>query len=83
MNNRLLEIDIMSITYCCPRCSSTNIKKNGHIDNGKQNHRCNDCHRAFVESPEHVVILEDKKEYIEKMLLERISLRGICRVRGL
>ena len=33
---------------CCPACDSANIKKNGHIHTGKQNHQCNKCGRQFV-----------------------------------
>jgi transposase-like protein len=32
----------------CPRCGSRQHKKNGHIHNGKQNHRCKACGRQFV-----------------------------------
>ena len=70
----------MSIRTNCPECSSENFKKNGHIHNGKQNHQCKDCGREFVLNPEKEVISQDSKELAEKMLLERISLRGICRV---
>ena len=65
---------------CCPRCASTNFKKNGHIHNGKQNHQCKDCGREFVLTPENKTISEETKELTKKLLLERISLRGICRV---
>ena len=63
----------------CPICYSTKIKKNGHIHNGKQNHACNDCGRQFVLNPQNQ-ITEAAKEKIDKLLLERLSLRGICRV---
>ena len=67
---------------CCPKCASTNFKKNGHIHNGKQNNQCRDCGREFVLTPENRIISEETKELTKKMLLERISLRGICRVTG-
>ena len=35
----------------CPKCNSENIKKNGHIHNGKQRYACTDCGRQFVEFP--------------------------------
>ncbi|MEW5804559.1 MAG: IS1 family transposase, partial [bacterium] len=31
-----------------PSCGSVNIKKNGHIHNGKQNYQCRDCGRESV-----------------------------------
>lgn len=64
----------------CPECQSECVKKNGHIHNGKQNHRCLNCGRQFVEKREQKLISEERKELIEQALLERISLRGICRV---
>jgi hypothetical protein len=66
----------------CPSCGSEHIKKNGHIHNGKQNYMClkDECSRQFVLNPENKIISDDYKERIRRMLLERISLRGICRV---
>jgi len=58
------------------------IKKNGHIHNGKQNHHCHDCGRQFVESFEQYLISDDRRALIKHLLLERISLRGICRAVG-
>ena len=66
----------------CPQCRSTWVKRNGHIHTGKQNHRCEVCGRAFVLNPEHPVITEEQRTLIERLLLERISLRGICRAVG-
>jgi len=66
----------------CPQCGSTWYKKNGHIHTGKQNHRCKRCGRAFVLSPDNYVITEKQRTLIEWLLLERISLRGICRAVG-
>lgn len=68
----------MSLT--CPSCSSDCIKKNGHIHNGKQNHRCLSCGRQFVEKREQKILSEEKKEEIQQALLERVSLSGICRI---
>ena len=67
----------------CPRCRSTWVKRKGHIHTGKQNHRCNVCGRAFVLNPEHPVTTEEQRTLIERLLLERISLRGICRTVGI
>jgi len=66
----------------CPQCRSTWVKRNGHIHTGKQNHRCEVCGRAFVLNPEHPVITEEQRTLIERLLLERILLRGICRAVG-
>ena len=67
---------------CCPDCGCTNIKKNGHTPTGKQNHQCNECDRQFVENPAQKRISDREKELIRRLMLERISLRGICRVMG-
>lgn len=64
----------------CPTCSSTNIKLNGHIHNGKQNRLCKDCGRQFVLDREKKLISDADKALIDKLLLEKISLAGIARV---
>lgn len=65
----------------CPRCHSINVVKNGSIHNGKPKFACKDCDRQFVENPENR-IPQDKKDLIDKLLLERIPLAGIARVVG-
>src|SRR5712691_6686540 len=66
----------------CPQCESRWYKRNGHMHTGKQNHRCKRCGRAFVLLPENHVLTEEQRTLIERLLLERISLRGICRAVG-
>ena len=63
----------------CPQCGSRWFKRNGHIQTGKHNHQCKLCGRAFVRMPENSLITEEQRVLIERLLLERISLRGICR----
>lgn len=62
----------------CPRCQLSHIKKNGHTYYGKQNYRCKSCGRQFVENSQ--LIGQSQRQLVKKMLLERISLQGICRV---
>ena len=50
---------------CCPDCGSTNIKKNGHIHNGKQNHQCRKCGRQFVENPTKKLISDEDKDEMQ------------------
>ncbi len=64
----------------CPRCTLSHVKRNGHTHYGVQNHQCLACGRQFVQPPE--TISPTQQEVIEKLLLERLSLRGICRVVG-
>ena len=70
------------MSLSCPNCSSTSTKKNGHIHNGKQNHCCKECGRQFVFNPQQILVSLAKRQRIRKLLLERIPLRGICRVEG-
>ncbi|MGG6295055.1 IS1 family transposase [Leptolyngbya sp. AN02str] len=65
---------------CCPSCRSEHVVKNGRIHNGKQNHKCSDCGRQFVQDPQNKVIDEGTKRLIDKLLLEKIPLAGIARV---
>lgn len=64
----------------CPNCESERVVKNGKIHNGKQNHKCKDCGRQFVEDPQQKRISDDTKTLIDALLLERISMAGIARV---
>ena len=64
----------------CPSCNSTQVVKNGKIHNGKQNHRCKDCGRQFVEDPQLKRISDDTKALIDALLLERISMASVARV---
>jgi insertion element IS1 protein InsB len=72
----------MVVRDVCPQCQSPKYKKNGHIHNGKQNHHCHDCGRQSVDCFEQYLIPEDTRALIERLLVERISLRGICRAVG-
>ena len=62
----------------CPACGLSQIKRNGHTHYGKQNYRCQNCGRQFVEDSQHIEVAE--REMIQRLLLERLSLAGICRV---
>ena len=64
----------------CSHCQTDNTKKNGHTHYGKQNYYCHSCHRQFVEGGQDWFIKPSDKVLIDKLLLERISLSGICRV---
>ena len=65
----------------CPYCFGTNIKKNGrNTKKMKQRFKCKDCKRNFVLNGRDWYISDEQKIYIDRLLAERISLRGICRV---
>jgi insertion element IS1 protein InsB len=72
----------MVIRDVCPQCRSPKYKRNGHIHNDKQNHLCKACGRQFVKCFEQYLISDNIRALIERLLLERISLRGICRAVG-
>lgn len=64
----------------CPTCGSDDIVKNGLTRRAKQNYKCRDCGRQFVEDPQWQVIPPDSKALIERLLLEKLPLAGIARV---
>ncbi len=64
----------------CPNCSSEQTVKNGHIHNEKPRFKCHECDRQFRENPQKIMISQAKRELIDRLLLERISLAGIARV---
>mgnify|MGYP006439115167 CR=1 FL=1 len=66
----------------CPDCHSIQLVKNGSNALGKQMYRCKDCGRQFVLNPAKEPISDEKKDLIDRLLLERISLAGIARVVG-
>ena len=61
----------------CPQCGVSHSKRNGHTHYGKQNYQCLNCRRQFVQDSQRIDATT--KAVVRKLLLERISLRGICR----
>jgi insertion element IS1 protein InsB len=72
----------MVIRDVCPRCQSPKLKQNGHMHNGTQNHHCHDGGRQCVQCCEPSLISADQRDRIERLLVERSSLRGSCRAVG-
>ena len=66
----------------CPSCASHHLVKNGSIHNGKPKYKCKSCGRQFIDNPTNTTILYETKQLVDRLLLERISLRGIARVTG-
>jgi len=54
--------------------------KNGTTRRGKQNYKCRDCGRQFVENPQWKRREADTTATIDRLLLEKIPLAGIARV---
>lgn len=67
---------------CCPNCQSKNFVKNGFTRHLDQSHLCKNCGRQFVLEPIANQISQEIKDLINKLLLERLSLEGVCRVTG-
>lgn len=72
----------MKLYLICPTCGSDDVMKNGMTRRGKQNHKCRDCGRQFVQHPQAQPNGPDRVSKIKLLLLERISLAGIARVMG-
>jgi IS1 family transposase/transposase-like protein len=64
----------------CSNCGSEDIMKNGTTRRGKQNYKCRDCGRQFVENPQWKRREPDSTTMIDRLLLEKIPLAGIARV---
>lgn len=72
----------MAIEMTCPTCGSHDISKNGTTRRGKQNYKCRDCGRQFVEDPQWKPKDKDAFGLINLLLFEKIPLAGIARVTG-
>jgi transposase-like protein len=64
----------------CYYCGSVNLVKNGRTYYGKSRGRGKDCSRQFAFERQNQGLSREQKRLIGLLLLERISLAGICRV---
>jgi insertion element IS1 protein InsB len=69
----------MKLDLICPTCGSDDIMKNGTTRRGKQNYKCRDCGRQFVEDPQWKPKDKDTIALVNLLLLEKIPLTGIVR----
>jgi DNA-directed RNA polymerase subunit RPC12/RpoP len=72
----------MTIEMTCPTCGSHDISKNGTTRRGKQNYKCRDCNRQFVEDPQWKPKDKDTRAFVNLLLLEKVALAGIARATG-
>ena len=63
----------------CPAWGSEHLIKNGLAHNNKPKYQCKGCGRKFVVDPTKTIISKEIKQLIDRLLLKRISLRGIAR----
>jgi transposase-like protein len=66
----------------CPHCGAVRIVKNGHAHTGKQRYLCRICKHQFTLNHARPPISTEAVALVDRMLSERISHRGICRVVG-
>jgi transposase-like protein len=64
----------------CPRRGLSPTKKNGHTHYRKQNYRRKSCGRQSVREAQRAGT--DTRAVVKRLLPERLSSRGICRVAG-
>ena len=64
----------------CSTCGSEQVIKNGSVHNGKPKYQCKTCGHQFVVGLTKTTVSKETKQLIDRLLLERISLRGIARV---
>jgi insertion element IS1 protein InsB len=72
----------MIIRDVCPRCKAPKYKKHGHMHKGKQHHHGHECGRQFVQGFAHHLLSENTRALSERVLVERISWRGMGRAVG-
>jgi hypothetical protein len=65
-----------------PACGSPRDTTHGHMHNGKQPSQCKACDRQWVECSAPYLMEVELRAGIERPLLERIALRGMCRAGG-
>ena len=66
----------------CPQCDAVYTVKNGRAHTGKQRYLCRVCGHQFTLNPTWHRVSPEKEAEVERLLTERISHRGICRVTG-
>jgi len=65
----------------CPYCLGTNLRPKGwNTKKTKRRLKCGCCKKQFVMNGKSWFVSDVQEELIDALLLERISLRGICRV---
>jgi transposase-like protein len=70
------------IAITCRRWGSVNLRKNGHTKSGQQKFHCKDCH-AYGTLDTKDQERAHKQATVEKLHLERLSVRAIARTTGM
>jgi len=69
----------MIIKMNCPTCGSHDISKNGTTQCSKQNYKCRDYHRQFIEDPQWKPKDKYTQALVNLLLLEKSPLASINR----
>ena len=67
----------------CSHCSSADLHKNGHSENGTQRWRCNDCGKSFQLTYRYTAHKPGVKEQITVLTLNSSGVRDIGRILGI
>ncbi len=62
----------------CPNCQFSDVVKNGRTGHGKQNYKCRDCGRQFVEAPQWRMISEETKGIIDRLSVGETAIGRHC-----
>ena len=66
----------------CPKCGGEAVIKSGHVHSGKQRFLCQGCGRQFTPDAAWKAVSPQTRDIVDRLLLQRLSLRGIVRVTG-
>jgi transposase-like protein len=75
-------VESKPILLKCPHCGSEQSQKNGHR-RGKQNYRCKNCGRQFVETYVQRGYSDDTRQICIRMYRSGLTLREIERLTGI
>jgi len=67
----------------CPHCSSSDLQKNGHSENGTQRWRCVNCRKSFQLTYSYNARKPGVKEQIVELTLNSSGVRDIGRILGI
>jgi insertion element IS1 protein InsB len=70
---------VKMVVFSCPKCTSSNVVKNGKNSAGSQQFLCKDCGKSGVMHPKYQRS-KAEKEKILSAYRERPSMRGIARL---
>jgi IS1 family transposase/transposase-like protein len=80
-SSKVFLLDMKTTKERCPYCLGSNLRPKGwNRKRTKRRKKCADCKRHITQGGKSWFVGNDQIELVGKLLLERISLRGICRV---